>query len=61
MSEDCENRPTVERRRGSQDIFERINEFRGGNGEVRMQDFVQFLRALSEGIDENIEVGPVVD
>ena len=39
-----------------QDIFERIDSYRGGEGEVRLKDLVLFLRGVYDNIDDNFEV-----
>merc|ERR1712156_262226 len=47
----------LERRRSSQDIFERIDNFRGGEGgAVKLKDLIRFLRAVCENIDQNFKV-----
>ena len=40
-----------------QDIFERIDNFRGGEGgAVKLKDLIRFLRAVCENIDQNFKV-----
>ena len=39
-----------------QDIFERIDNYRGGEGKVKLKDLVLFLRGVYDNIDENFEV-----
>ena len=39
-----------------QDIFERIDNYRGGEGEVKLKDLVLFLRGVYDNIDDNFEV-----
>jgi len=46
----------LQRRRSSQDIFERIDNYRGGDGEVKLKDLVLFLRGVYDNIDDNFEV-----
>ena len=42
-----------------QDIFEKIDNFRGGGdgGAVRLKDLIRFLRGVCENIDQNFKVG----
>ena len=42
-----------------QDIFERIDDYRGGEGEVKLKDLVLFLRGVYDNIDDNFEVDSV--
>ena len=42
-----------------QDIFERIDNYRGGEGEVKLKDLVLFLRGVYDNIDDNFEVDSV--
>ena len=42
-----------------QDIFERIDNYRGGEGEVKLKDLVLFLRGVYDTIDDNFEVDSV--
>lgn len=51
-----ETNPALQRRRSSQDIFERIDNYRGGEGEVKLKDLVLFLRGVYDNIDDNFEV-----
>ena len=39
-----------------QDIFERIDSYRGGQGYVKLKDLVLFLRGVYDNIDDNFEV-----
>ena len=43
-----------------QDIFERIDNYRGGEGEVKLKDLVLFLRGVYDNIDDNFEVRIVI-
>ena len=41
-----------------QDIFEKIDNFRGGDGgAVKLKDLIRFLRGVCENIDQNFKVG----
>ena len=41
-----------------QDIFEMIDNFRGGDGgSVRLKDLIRFLRGVCQNIDQNFKVG----
>ena len=41
-----------------QDIFEMIDNFRGGDGgSVKLKDLIRFLRGVCENIDQNFKVG----
>ena len=39
-----------------QDIFERIDNYRGGEGEVKLKDLILYLRGVYENIDDKFEV-----